>query len=249
MEPETPPLPTPACATRRWSRRKQLAAALVAVAAIYVAVAYFVAPSLWKRYTRHHPALDNVPGITLTSDGHPGDPLNVALIGAEAEVRDAMRTAGWDTADALGLRSDVRIAADTVLRRAYADAPVSNLFLFGRKEDLAFEQPVGGDPRRRHHVRFWLSDKTDPDGRPFWVGSVTYDEHAGLSHTTGQITHHIAPDVDAERDRLIQTLEDAKDLSESYYVDDFHKVCQGTNGGGDPWRTDGRLAVGVIRGE
>jgi len=26
----------------------------------------------------------------------------------------------------------------------------------------------------------------------------------------------------------------------------FHKVREGKNGGGDPWRTDGRLFVGVI---
>ena len=33
-------------------------------------------------------------------------------------------------------------------------------------------------------------------------GGATFDERVGLSHTTGQITHHIAPDVDTERDHL-----------------------------------------------
>src|SRR6185369_11715834 len=104
-----------------------------------------------------------------------------------------MLAAGWHAADPLGLRSDLEIAADTVLARPYEDAPVSNLYLFGRKEDLAFEQPAGDDPRRRHHVRFWKSSKVDDQGRPAWVGSATYDQRVGLSHTTGQITHHIAP--------------------------------------------------------
>ena len=198
---------------------------------------------------RRHPSLDDVPGVTTTRDGHPGDPLNVALIGTETEVKALLLAAQWHPADPLGLRSDLEIAAATVLRRSYDDAPVSNLYLWGRKEDLAFEQPVGNDPRKRNHVRFWRSEKIDPDGRPVWVGSATYDERVGLSHTTGQITHHIAPDVDAERDHLFRCLEQTGDLSEVYAVDDFHKICEGRNGGGDPWVTDGRLLVGVIAAE
>src|SRR5437868_5592951 len=83
------------------------------------------------------------------------------------------------------------------LRRPYDGAPVSSLYLFGRKEDLAFEQPVGDDPRHRHHVRFWQTDKLD-DGRPVWVGSAVFDRRVGLSRTTGQVTHVTAADVDAE---------------------------------------------------
>src|SRR5262249_4774795 len=42
------------------------------------------------------------------------------------------------------------MAEAAVLKRKYEDAPVSNLYLFGRKEDLAFEQPVGDNPRVSH---------------------------------------------------------------------------------------------------
>ena len=66
-----------------------------------------------------------------------------------------MTAAGWDPADPLTFRSSVRIVVDTVLRKPDDEAPVSNLYLFGRKEDLAFEKPVGGSPKERHHVRFW----------------------------------------------------------------------------------------------
>jgi hypothetical protein len=95
-------------------------------------------------------------------------------------------------------------------------------------------------------VRFWRSEKSDPDGRPVWVGSATYDQCVGFSHTTGQITHHIAADVDAERDHLIDGLQQTGDLAEVYTIDHFHQALEGRNGGGDPWRTDGRLLVGVI---
>jgi hypothetical protein len=234
-------------ANGRRSRRKQIAVLATAVLLLYAVAAYIVMPLDWKRYLRRHPSLDDVPGITQTKAGIPGDPLNVALIGAETDVKRIMLAAHWYPADPLTLRSCLEIADATVLKRSYDTAPVSNLFLFGRREDLAFEQPVDNNPRKRHHVRFWRAEKTDPDGRPVWVGSATYDERVGFSRTTGQITHVTAPDVDVERDYLFHSLEQTGDLSETYVVDDFHKVREGRNGGGDPWRTDGRLFVGIIR--
>ena len=237
-QPEPPPKP------RLWWRR--LPVLVTGIVVLYLLVAYVVVPAGWQRYAHRHPALDDVPGITHTADGIPGDPLNVALIGTETEIKTIMAAAKWYSADPLGLRSDLKIAADTVLKRPDDPAPVSNLYLFGRKEDLAFEQPVGDNPRQRHHVRFWRAEKAAPDGRPVWVGSAVYDERVGLSRTTGQITHVTAPDIDAERDYLFKCLEETGDLSETYFVDDFHKVRKGRNGGGDPWETDGRLSVGII---
>jgi hypothetical protein len=216
---------------------------------VYLTAAYVLAPAAWLRYAHKHPSLDDVPGITETADDHPGDPINVALIGTEIQLKRIMLAATWYPADPLTLRSCLEIADAVVLKKPYEDAPVSNLYLWGRREDLAFEQAAGDDPRRRHHVRFWRSDKSDADGRPVWVGSAMFDERVGFSHTTGQVTHVTAPDVDRERDYLIRQLDETGDLSEVYAIDGFHKVLQGRNGGGDPWYTDGRLLVGIIGGE
>jgi LssY C-terminus len=213
----------------------------------YLVGAYILVPGVWIYYTREHPALADIPNITHTVDGIPGDPLNVALIGTESDVKKIMQAAHWYPADPLTLRSRLEIASAAVFEHPYDDAPVSNLYLWGRKEDLAFEQPVGNDPRQRHHVRFWRSDKLDTDGRPVWIGSAIFDERVGLSHTTGQITHHTAADIDAERDTLFADLQRTGNLTEVYFVDGFHRIRQGRNGGGDPWFTDGRLEVGVIR--
>ena len=239
-----PQSPEPAKREPRWKLIAILASVLIAG---YVALAYVIAPLDWMHYVKKHPSFDDIPNITLTKTGIPGDPLNVSLIGTETELKSIMIAAKWYPADPLTLKSCLEIAEATVLKRPYDDAPVSNLFLDGRKEDLAFESPVGNDPRKRHHVRFWKSKKVDSDGRPIWMGSATYDERVGLSHTTGQITHHIAPDVDAERDNLFHDLEKTGDLVETYFVDDFHKTREGKNGGGDKWFTDGRLLVGVIK--
>ncbi len=236
------PVPLP-----RWGRRKRLVVLVTALLLAYVAAAYLLLPWLWRVYAHRHPSLADVPGITHTRAGIPGDPINVALIGTRAEVIKAMLAAKWHPADPITLRSSLRIALDSVLKRPDEQAPVSNLYLFGRKQDLAFQEPVGGSPRQRHHVRFWLSDKVDADGRPVWVGSVTFDRRVGFSHRTGQVTHHIAADVDAERDHLMHCLEQTGDLEEVYAEPDFHQTRAGRNGGGDRWSTDGTLDVAVIR--
>lgn len=215
------------------------------VLAIYLLAAYVVIPFGWKKDTERHRALLDGPRITHTVDGIPGDPVNVALLGSEEEVIRGMTAAGWYPADPITLRSSLRIAVDSVFRRPDDDAPVSTLELFGRKQDLAFEQPVGDSPRRRHHVRFWHWNRLEK-GREVWFGAATYDERVGLSHTTGQITHHIGPDVDGERDRILSELQKAGWAKEVEWIDGFHKELEGKNGGGDPWRTDGRLGVAIL---
>jgi hypothetical protein len=248
MEP-SPASDQPPLMPRKRRRLKQLATLTAAMLLLYLVAAYLVLPRGWTWYVGRHPSLEDIPDITRTGSGIPGDPLNVALIGTEREVKTLLLAARWYPADPLTLKSCLEIAEASVLKRSYRDAPVSNLYLFGRKEDLAFEQPVDDSPRKRNHVRFWRSEKTDPDGRPVWMGSATYDDRVGFSHTTGQITHHIDADIDQERDHLFSDFDETGMLSETYAVDDFHKIRTGRNGGGDPWHTDGRLLVGVIRGE
>jgi LssY C-terminus len=240
---DTGPTPSP---HMRPSLRKRLAWTAAGVLLVYLGAAYLLLPLLWHRYAHRHPSLENLPNITHTAAGIPGDPLNVVLVGDKTEVLRILLAADWHPADPLTVRSCLKIAATVVFKRPYEDAPVSNLFLFGRKEDLAFEQEVGRDPDHRHHVRFWLTDRTYDDGRQVWVGSAVYDERVGISRTTGQVTHVTAPDVDAERDYLFLCLAKSGDLAEKIVVPDFHKIREGKNGGGDPWRTDGDLWAGVI---
>jgi hypothetical protein len=211
----------------------------------YLLAAYVIAPLAWKEDTRRHLDPSTGPRITHTVNGIPGDPVNVALVGSESDVVHAMTAAKWYPADAITFRSSVRIAVDSVFRRPDDDAPVSPLELFGRKQDFAFEQPVGDSPRRRHHVRYWHWDRLH-QGREVWFGAATYDERVGFSDTTGQITHHIGPDVDAERDGILSELREAGQILEVYYIEGFHKEMKGKNGGGDPWHTDGRLGVAVL---
>lgn len=193
-----------------------------------------------------HPALSRSPRHTTTADGNQGDAINVAFVGSEEEMHRMFAAAGWYAADPITLKTSVRIAADVVLHKPYAHAPVSNLYVWGRRQDAAFEQPVGDSPKQRHHVRFWRSAEVDQNGEPLWLGAATYDERVELSRTTGGITHKISPEIDNERNKLVNDAARAGVLDGYYLVDRFHRVLEGRNGGGDPYFTDGRLAVGVI---
>jgi LssY C-terminus len=227
------------------SRRLRLVWFTFGLLAAYGLFAYVIAPLIWRVDMYRHPNLRTEPKVTHTGTGIPGDPLNISLVGSKPDVIRALAAAGWYPADPITFKSSVRIAVDTVFRRPDDDAPVSNLYLYGRKQDLAFEKPVDGSPKQRHHVRLWRTERMD-ENRDVWIGAAIYDMGVELSRTTGQVTHHIAPDIDVERDFLISDLQKAGRVKSLRWENDFHEDRSGRNGGGDPWHTDGRLAIVVL---
>ena len=85
------------------------------------------------------------------------------------------------------------------------------------------------------------------DGQPFWLGAASFDRGVGLSHETGRITHHIGPDLDAERDLLLADLASAGRLSSTCEIEGVGATTAGRNGGGDRYFTDGKAIVGALR--
>ena len=231
---------TPAPNVRRRSALRLFAAALIGCLAVYLALAYGLAPALWKHF-EHQRSIAGLAMTTVTALGIPGDPLNVGLEGSREDVLCAMNAAGWTPADPVTFKSSVEIVGSVLLDRPYAHAPVSHLFYQGRREDLAFEKASGKSPDTRHHVRFWKVLEAGDDGRPVWLGAATFDRGVGVSHYTGQITHHIAPDIDAERDLIAADLAGAGKVEDIYETSGIGPTLHGRNGGGDRYFTDGEI--------
>lgn len=225
----------------RASARRLLAAVALA-AAFYASLAYGVAPTFWRHY-EHQSALADKAMTTRTSLGIAGDALNVGLEGRREDVICALRAAGWRPADPVTWRSSAKIASSVLLRRAYATAPVSDLYYDNRPQDLAFQKPSGVSPSTRHHVRFWQVLAAGDDGEPVWLGAATFDRSVGISHYTGQVTHHIGPDIDAERDLLTRDLAAAGIVRTTYEISGVGPTLFARNGGGDPYFTDGEIVV------
>jgi hypothetical protein len=212
----------------------------------YALLAYVLLPAAWR-----HPAsrILQPPAerVTFTREGIPSDPLNVALEGTRAELVAAMAAAGWQLADPIGFRSGLRDAHSVLFGRPYETAPMSTHYLWNRPQDLAFEKTVGGSPRCRHHIRFWRADASkDPAAPALWIGAATYDLNVGVSHYTGEVMHHIDPDVDAERGRLFAELGRAGALSRIDRVEHYRTAGRGQNGAGDVYQTDGVMLIGSL---
>jgi hypothetical protein len=224
---------------------RRLAAAAIGAVAAYVVLAYLLAPFFWRHF-EHQPRLAELEATTRTALGLPGDAINVGLEGSEDDVLCAMNAAGWKPADPVTLSSSLRIVGSVLFDRPYQDAPVSPLFYDNRKQDLAFEKSAGKSATKRHHVRFWKALEAGDDGLPVWLGAATFDDSVGVSHYTGQITHHVAPDIDAERDLLLSDLQEAKKVEAIYSVSGVGPTLLARNGSGDPYFTDGEIAFAKL---
>lgn len=221
---------------------KPLLRVLLPILICYLLLAYVVLPALWRHY-EHQKKLDGLPMVTTTAQGIPGDAINVGLVGTSKDILCAMREAGWYAADPVTWKSSLEISGSVLLDQPYPRAPVSPLFYAGRPEDLAFEKPVGKSADQRHHVRLWMVLEDGEEGRPVWLGAATFDRSVGLSRYTGAITHHIAPDIDFERNLIETSLQSAGMISARYQVMGVGPTLLGKNGGGDSYFTDGEVWV------
>ena len=224
--------------------------ALLLFIPVWAITAYLVLPRLHKMLSDLY-VPDYFFGRTRTADGLLGDPVNLGVDGGGEQLDTAMRRAGWHRADEITLRSTWGIIASTLTRKSYPTAPVSPLMLFGRRHDVAYQQEVAGNPKQRHHVRFWHCPpgwllpggaKTD------WLGAGTYDTDVGFSLFTLQITHRIDENTDEERDFVVASVREASPDITTRVLRDFTTGYHARNGGGDRFITDGHLPVLDVSG-
>lgn len=206
----------------------------ILIPSLWFALAYGGLPRLWSH---HEHKLGRRYGdlVSYTAQGIPGDPLNLEIDGSQAEIECRLKQGGWIEADPVTIDSGIRIGTSVLFNRSYPNAPVSPLYVHDKVQDMAFERDEGKSAHRRHHVRFW---QVSPN---HWLGSATYDRGVGLSLFTLQITHHIGPDVDEERDAVARLVSIG---GISAMADQNSAVPRKPkrNGGGDRYLTDGKVA-------
>ena len=149
-------------------------------------------------------ALERLPCCTTNKKGsEEGDPLNLVVIGEGEDVFHAFIRAGWDETETIYTASALRTTLSFLFGGRYRYSPVSGLYVYGRRQDVAF-QKVRESIHERNHLRLWLSPMRF-EGKPVWVGQISRD--IGVRFTTKTIvTHKIDPDVDETRDFLTQDL-------------------------------------------
>ena len=93
-------------------------------------------------------------------------------------------------------------------------------------------------------MRFWRTSRLDGEQGEAWIGSATFDRAMGVSAFTGEPMHHIDPNVDRERDRLLQDLTRTGRLARASEIPG--RSHTDVNGGGDRYETDGAILLVVL---
>ncbi len=217
----------------------------LAITALWFFTAYIVLPRLHRLLSRFY-VPDHFIGRIRTADGLLSDPINIALNGDRQHLIDSMESAGWQLADTLKTKTIWQTIVSNVFGKSYPNAPVSDAFLFGKRQNLAFQKEVDNNPRQRHHVRFWRTPRNWflPGGYQVdWLGAATYDIAVVLSFFTTQFTHKIDERVDKERDFLVDDLKNSTAIKNVSRIEHFFPSYRSRNGFGSYFFTDGSMVI------
>jgi hypothetical protein len=191
--------------------------------------------------------LAGLPCCTVNARGlRQGDPLNLVVV--EAAAGDPLRPfvqQRWHLTEILDWHSVFATIQSFLFGKAYESSPVSALYLFGRREDTAL-QKIRTSISRRNHLRLWLAPFTY-GGRRVWVGQISQDIGVRLTDATWYLTtHKIGPDVDFDRDYILQDLVLSGSVERFGYVEGVGAATAAAprrNLTGDPYFTDGQRLV------
>jgi hypothetical protein len=143
--------------------------------------------------------------VTNKDDSKNGDPLNLVVIGGVDDAFPALIRRGWTPTEVTWKGSVMRMVSSALSRERYPYAPISDLYLFGRPQDIAL-QKARDNIHQRNHLRLWRSTMSY-HGQPVWVGQISRDIGSRMTiHSPTLTTHKIDPDVDEAARALTEDL-------------------------------------------
>ena len=156
--------------------------------------------------TEFRAALEALPCCATSKDGsRNGDPLNLVIVGGIEDAFPSLVRRGWSPTEVTWKGSVMRTMKSALSRERYPYAPISNLYLFGRPQDIAL-QKARDSIHQRNHLRLWRSSMLY-HGKPVWVGQISRDIGSRLTiHSPTLTTHKIDPDVDEAARALFEDL-------------------------------------------
>ncbi|MEA3410610.1 MAG: LssY C-terminal domain-containing protein [Pseudomonadota bacterium] len=191
-------------------------------------------------------AIELLPCCTANEKGtEEGDPLNLVLIGDAQDVFPAFIRRGWHGTEVIWSKAILRTMKSFMSGSRYRYSPVSPLYVYGRRQDLA-GQKSRGTIHERNHKRIWLTPIRFR-GKAVWVGQISRD--IGVKFTTRSptiSTHVIDPDVDEARRYFLEDMAYSQAMARFGFTAGVGEVSRDAprfNLVGDPWFSDGRRAV------
>ncbi len=196
--------------------------------------------------------LEQLPCCAKDSDGQQdGDPLNIVIVGESADVLNSLSRSGWSFTHRIDLSTVRREIGAAISGDAYPVAPVSSLYVFGRKQDVALQR-ARRSIAQRNHLRLWLAPFRF-EGRPVWVGQISRDIGIKVTPKSPTLTTHIIdPEVDTTREYLLHSLVAAGFVDRFGFVKGSAastRLQPRTNLTGDPYHSDGLRLVVILSPE
>jgi len=150
--------------------------------------------------------LEELPCCAMDAEGkREGDPLNAVIVGEPTDVMNSLSRSGWSFTHRIDFRTVRREVGAVLGGEAYPVAPVSSLYVFDRKQDIALQR-ARRSIAQRNHMRLWLAPFRY-EGRSVWVGQVSRDIGVKVTPKSPTLTTHIIdPEVDATREYLLHSL-------------------------------------------
>jgi hypothetical protein len=176
-----------------------------------------------------------------------GDPMNLVVVGTGEALLEGFTRAGWDETEVITTGSGWRTAKSFIFSSEYRYSPVSNLYNFGRPQDVAF-QKARETIHERNHLRLWHAPFTFT-GKPVWVGQVSRDIGVKF-HWRTITTHAIDGDVDDSRENVIGDLIQSGRMAGFTYVPGVGASDPDNlprNLTGDRYHTDGYRGVAILQ--
>jgi hypothetical protein len=191
--------------------------------------------------------IDGLPRRVNDEFQNQGDMVNFVLVGSEQQVKDALDAAGWHIADIDNKEAVLKAVLETYQKKDYLQMPMSQLYLFGRKQDYGYELAQAYSVvASRHHFRIWKAPAAW-NGQTVWAGAGTHDIGFEKDQRNGKVTHKIDPAVDGERDNIGQTLQTSGKVKSLYYYLPPDPVQGAKNATGGGYHSDGRILVVLLQ--
>jgi hypothetical protein len=186
---------------------------------------------------------DRLPRRVADNQRNAGDMVNFLILGSEDAMQRAFTTAGWVRVDADITTAVLSGILGGLSKEAYVSMPMSELFLFGRRQDYgwAHAEPIKV-VAARHHLRLWKAS-FDVSGSTLWVGAATHDIGFERDRRNNGVTHRIDPDVDLERTYVEKTLTATGLVVEFTYVLPDNPVREAQTATGGSFHSDGRVLI------
>jgi len=190
--------------------------------------------------------LEELPCCTTNADGDEyGDPLNLILIGKINDILSALVRRNWHATETIWSQALIRTIKSFLQGERYRYSPISPLYVYGRRQDVAW-QKARSTINERNHMRFWLSPLRFR-GKKVFVGQISRDIGVKFTLKSPTIsTHVIDPDVDEARRYFVEDLAYSQALARFGFVKGVPVVAKEAprmNLVGDPFYTDGLRVV------